>query len=81
VQDLLNTRVCYQQWWKGAPLLTPVLEWHLFIAAALVGAISIQIRAAVTGGRPRRQRMATKPAGSKTAKPVKTSKQALKKKT
>ena len=55
VQDLLNTRVCYQQWWKGAPLLAPVMEWHLYILAALVGALSIELRAAVGGVRPQRQ--------------------------
>jgi hypothetical protein len=53
--DLLNTWVCYQQWWKGAPLLAPVMEWHLYILAALVGALSIELRAAVGGVRPQRQ--------------------------
>ena len=51
IHELLDESVCWQQWWKGAPLLTPTLKWHLYIGAALAFAMLIQLYAAFFGRR------------------------------
>ena len=53
IHELLNERVCWMQWWKGAVYLKPTLEYHLYIGAAIAFGMSIQLYAAFFGRRKR----------------------------